>query len=254
LIADQPGRFTIPALSVPWWDTRAKQRREASLAARTLVVTPAPGSTVPVRAAMAAQTAQARPGQVPAAAAVARPAAAAPAGIAAANEAARASPGQHLFGVTAAVWLWVSAALAFAWLATLGAWLRLRRRAARSDAPPRAAAVTARVPVQARTPANVSARRAAFRLACQRDDAPGARRHLLAWVSAASPEWAPTGLNALARQIDDPELAALVRELDRACFAGESWRGEALGAALREPPRPKRDSGSASSGLAPLYP
>lgn len=87
-------------------------------------------------------------------------------------------------------------------------------------------------------------------------NAPGARRHLLAWVRAAWPGPAPTGLNAFARQIDDPHLARLVRELDRACYGGDAWRGDGLSAALSELPLPR--PGAADRGtdpaLAPLYP
>ncbi|MFZ0497630.1 MAG: BatD family protein, partial [Steroidobacteraceae bacterium] len=58
LIADSPGQYTIPALTVRWWDTQANQPRTATLPARTLTILPAAGSTA---ASAAAPTPAAQP-------------------------------------------------------------------------------------------------------------------------------------------------------------------------------------------------
>lgn len=228
-IADQPGHFSLPALRVRWWDTRANEPREATLPARELVVLPATGMSANRLANVAPPPPEATAGQAGAAELRSRPG--------------------HARGPP---WAWVSAALTAAWAATLAAWLRLRRRLA-SAAAPRPSAAEPRGPV-----VHSAARsRAGFRQACERHDAPAARRELLAWVRAAWPEPVPPGLNALARRVEDPHLAGWIRELDRACYAGADWHGEALAAALTELPLPRpesTDGGAAGPKIAPLYP
>jgi hypothetical protein len=54
--------------------------------------------------------------------------------------------------------------------------------------------------------------------------------------------------------LNDPDTAALLRELDRACYAGGAWRGDALAerlGELRPAPAAARERGTE---LAPLYP
>ncbi len=251
LIPDQPGRFAVPPLHLRWWDTRANQERDTTLPQTILVVLPAAGTSAATSAAApavarnAAGSAGMPPQLVPR-----RRAKGTVATSAALESSAK-------FQVTRrSVWLWVSGALALAWAATLAAWLRLRRRMA--SGPPPGAAGSGR---DARSALSESRSRTAFRLACQCNDASGARRHLLAWIRiawtrAGSPGAPPAGLNALARQIEDPDLACLVRELDRACYGGQQWHGKALAAALTRIPTLQPNAGDRGSGpaLAPLYP
>ncbi|MGH8149618.1 MAG: BatD family protein [Steroidobacteraceae bacterium] len=188
------------------------------------------------------------------------------------------------YSPTRRAWLWLalSVALALAWLLTLVAWLRLRQRlwqvaptepsaspASRALLVPRAlaayrvssAAAGHSSPLSPQTPsgrvaarAGAEAARTACRLACKRNDAAEARRHLLTWIAAEWRDEAPRGLNALARHVDDPSLAALLRDLDRACYTGQPWSGEMLGAALGTLPRAARSEARRASGLTPLYP
>lgn len=96
--------------------------------------------------------------------------------------------------------------------------------------------------------------RALFREACRTNDAPAARFHLLTWASAAWEGKAPTGLNELARAMEDPSLSASLRELDRACYGGGSWQGEKLANSLTElPSQGRRSKGRRRDQLAPLY-
>ena len=222
LIADQPGHYNIPALHVSWWDTISNQAREATLPERTLVILPAAGATPPVAAAQATN---------PAAVAGSQPAPAHPQAAAIRREPGGGAP-----------WRWISVGLIVLWLATLGAWLLSRRP--RKTASPQ---LTQRQPSGTGSQA-----RGAFLDACRHNDAPGARRNLLAW---AGERWgaAPSGLNALATRLDNPTLTPLLRELDRACFAGGSWHGEPLASLLTELPAPEPTRSKGSSGLAPLY-
>ncbi len=142
------------------------------------------------------------------------------------------------------LWLWVSLALGLAWIATLGGWYASAQRRRPRPSPP--AAVTA-------PSAGASHARAAFLEACRENDPRAARRYLLAWVEAERPASPPGGLNGLARQLGDPDVERLLRELDRACYAGGAWRGEALARALSALPASVRRSGDRKSQLAPLY-
>lgn len=44
-IADQAGRYTLPAIRLPWWDTSTDNLRWAEVPAREIVVKPLPGAT-----------------------------------------------------------------------------------------------------------------------------------------------------------------------------------------------------------------
>lgn len=230
LIASQPGHYTLPAVRLSWWDTARNSQREAVLPARTLEILPGIGgsgtaATPPIAAAV--------------------PPGSAAAGQPLTEPTSSASPA--IPGATALPWPWISMALGLLWLATLAAWWHARRTGPRKMH-------SAASPAGPGSP-DTDAARKAFRQACADNDAAAARRHLLAWARAASPADPPVGLNALARRLDDVSLSALLRDLDRACYAGGEWRGEALAEALKALPG-ARNTGAAkpASALAPLYP
>ena len=225
LIADQPGQFTIPELRVSWWDTQANQIRETILPARTLIVGAMPGSSVPTPA----QSAPAAP--TPADRRSAPPSVAANAGAAQDG------------GSRDLTWRWVSLGFGFLWLATLLAWLWTKRNQTATTTMGGAPAPDT----------NVSKPRASFRAACRANDARAARRHLLLWANAAWTGPRILGLNALAKLIDDPAIDPLLRALDRACYAGDAWAGEALANALPDLPFRNRTKVRGTRELAPLY-
>ena len=231
LMADSPGRYTIPALTVKWWDTRANQLRTATLPARTLTILPAPGNTA-ATSAPPAPAAQSQPSPIAPRHAPPPPAAPKPTPIRSPSE-----------------WEWISIGLAVVWLATLGAWLWSRRRSRAAPRPVRPAIPT--VPPQLRP--EPAKERAAFRAACQSNDPRAARVHLLAWTAAL---WGttPAGIHAIGTRIGDATVAELLRDLDRACYAGGAWQGGPLAAALTELPAPPGKTGRQRDRLAPLYP
>ena len=222
LIAGTPGRYEIPALHLAWWDTHEDVQREVTLPARTIEVLPVSGAT-------------ALPPAPPAAASAPEPAPASATPLATAEAAA--APAS-----TRSPWFWSTLALAPLWLATLFAWWR---RHARTTSVDERRAITTE-------PVRLDESRRMFRDACRRNDAPAARRSLLDWASAADPGHPFRGLNALAATVE-PQVAELVRGLDRACYTGAQWQGEALAAALKELPRQR--SVKATAELLPgLYP
>jgi hypothetical protein len=232
LIADQPGRFTIPELHLSWWDTRANQAREVTLPAQTLAVQPAPGAA-PISAqaqqpAGASQTAPSTPsGAAPSANGTKQPQPASP------------TPGDER------PWKWISLGFGLLWLVTLAAWLVTRKRRS-----PPSASVS---PDAALATANASQARAAFQEACRANDAPAARRNLLLWANAKWQGPRIQGLSALAKLLENPEITRLLHALDGACYAQDPWDGAALAQALPDLTFPERTTSSKGRELAPLY-
>ena len=229
LIADQPGQFTIPELRLSWWDTEANQIRQTILPARTLVVQAVPGSSAPTPAPTA-QTA---------------PAAPITSGRRSAPPAVATNGGASQDGSALVPWRWISLGFGVLWLATLLAWLWARKRNTRT-APTMLDGAPA-------PDTDVSNPRASFRAACRANDARAARRNLLLWANAVWTGPRILGLNALARLIDDPAIATLLTALDRACYAGDNWAGEALANALSELPFRNGTLVRRARELAPLY-
>ncbi len=248
LIADRPGRYTLPALKLEWWDTKADAPRAAILPARELTILPAAGqaaSPPPTAPQIAAPTETPRAATGPpglGAAPGAPVAAATPASGSAPQAATAAAPERGL------PWPWISVGAVGLWLVTVGAWLWSRRRGRTATTPLAAAAGPARPPR-----AKASEARAAFLTACRGNDARTARRSLLDWGAAVWPDSPPAGLNALAERLADPSRRDLLRALDRACYAGGAWQGEAFAAAFGELPTGGEAPAGRSAALEPLY-
>jgi len=220
LIANRAGHYTLPPTTLRWWDTRTNQARTVSIPGRTLTIVAAPSGTA---AAAAPAPRSVLPPPAP--------------------SESHAVPRRASTGAAVRRWQAVSAGLAALWLATIGAWLGtrwVRRR--------RAAALAVERPVRP----DPARERAAFRDACTRNDPLAARRHLLLWASAA---WnAPqTRLGTIARAIGRPEITALLRELERACYGGGNWRGEPLAQSLAELAPRSRPTPPRDEPLPPLY-
>jgi hypothetical protein len=243
LIADQAGSFTIPELRLSWWDTRANQTREVVVPARTLVVQPAAGSKNPASTAAPDQqpvttgtTASSAPqsslgGPTPATGINAPPSATG-------GSEAKGSAGGY------GPWPWVSLGFGLLWIATLIGWLRSRRHAT--------SAAAATLAAQPPSPDKSSAH-AAFQAACRANDAGAARRNLLTWANAVLPGPRVVGLGDLAKRLKDPQITALLRALDRGCYAGDPWEGAALATALTTLRLNKEEKDAKPRELAPLY-
>lgn len=227
LIASRPGRFTLPALHLSWWDTEHETQNEVVLPERTLEILPLPGGSAdPTEPS----TTTASPSPMPPA----------PTGLSAGTPAA----GRE--GNADSPWLWVSLVASLLWLSTLLAWWYTRRRQRRSA--PREIAPLPRATIIAATQAFK-----AFRKACQDDDPQAARAALLDWAASVRPELPPRGLNALARLLTNPGVADALRQLDRCCYAGGEWDGSLLARILPAPPRLSAEK--APEALLPgLYP
>jgi len=238
LVPSRPGRLTLPEVRLAWWDTGSSQQRVAVLPARTLDVKPAPAGAAPPPAP-APTSAPAAPSPK-----TAPPRTQSPAPAHGLSPAAVSAP----VGAFAAYWPWITGMLALAWMATLGLWLRERRRG-------RARALGA----ESARPApvdGIARARSRVQRACRANDPRAAREALLAWGVARWPEDPPRRLDTLARRLGPP-AAGLLAELDRRLYAGEqgSWDGAAawsgLGPALQTPQRAPK---AATTPLPALYP
>ena len=204
MVPGAAGTLAIPELRMEWWDVETDAPRTAVIPARTVSVAPAPVSSAVPRPALA------NPPAVP-----------------------EASP---------RLWQVVSAALALAWLVTLGAFVRVlgRRRGAESG-------LGAPVDEPSRNPA--AARRRVLE-ACRAAEPRAARDTLLAWAGLAWPESPPRDLIALASRVHAERFAEAVMALDRALWSsrGESWTGQSMATLLPfelEAPAPPRISAPA---------
>lgn len=200
IIAGRPGHYELPSLHLSWWDISRNAQRELSLPGRTLEILPGASAAA---APLAPQTDHP---QLPAS-----------------EDAVRPSPPQQRAVGTApgSPWPWISLTLGILWLGTLAAWWRGRRT--RADIATSSPAVAAEETIM-----DASAARKAFQQACRGNDALAARRSLLDWARAAWPDRVTAGLGALAARLDDAHLGELLRQLDRACFAGADWNGSEL--------------------------
>lgn len=222
VIPSTPGEYVLPAISVPWWNTRTGEVAWARLPERRITVQPRDGAVVPDSVPEPVRT---ESGAAPGARVFEEPQAAVPRSAS--------PPG---------AWMWISAFLAAGWLLTVLLWWRQRRAGGRS------AGARARVD---------SSRRAARAVsdACRANDARSARDALLQWAAHHWPAEPPRSVGELASRCDG-KLARELERLNAVLYARQSgeWNGSELkrefeGAA----PRADQRLASAESALEPLF-
>ena len=245
LIADQPGRFNLPELHLSWWDTQTNQARAAVIPAKTIEATPAPGTqtaaqtTPPPALENNTQSSTAAPG-------AGRESASGQTGPAGPTGPTNPNGNDNRGTPTgASPWPWISLALGVLWVGTLVAWFISRWRPS-GNQPTSSTSGTAPT-------ADASRARSAFQAACRTNDALAARRNLIAWANAQAPAERIAGLSALSKRIEDANTVRLLRDLDRACYVGGSWHGDALAAALEKLTLSERPEAAEKQTLAPLY-
>ncbi|MEW6039048.1 MAG: BatD family protein [Pseudomonadota bacterium] len=201
LIPDKPGRYTLPAIEVPWWNIAAEKMEVARLPERGIEV--GAGAAAPV---------QPVPASAPPLATEAESTAPASASAEPAEADMAASP----------VWFWLSLILAGGWLITGGLWWRTAQRSREEPA---------RSPPESRKPSDKQRMRE-LKEACAANDPERARRALLEWASLRWPD-CETSLEGIAGR-SEGELKTAVQTLSRALYGhpGTEWKGAALWAAI----------------------
>jgi hypothetical protein len=221
IIAPQAGRYVVPGMTIPWWNTETGSWETAELPSRDIDVV----SLAPATDALVAGDAFPADGED------------APGDTARAD-----SP-----FLVELVWL-----LAVGWLATLLAWsyTSRRNRSQRGHRRERQ-----RLSGQRARAATRQARHAAVR-ACREGGAKDCRTAVLEWARL---EWPEANVRTLAgaAAIAGGELAAQILELESALYSPDTieWSPDGLAAVLRRYDRvrlgqPSRDE----SALAPLHP
>jgi hypothetical protein len=217
MIGVTAGPVELPALEVPWWNTRTGEWEVARLPERTLTVLPTAEAAPPV------------PGPDPAA------------------EAAEGSaqPAGEATALPASLWRRVSELLAAVWLVTLLAWWWTSRPAAREPREP------APVPPHKQQSRLLKDARKAARAG----DGNGVKQSLLQWAAIEWPDDAPRSLGALAERVS-ADLAEELRRFSSLSYGPQpgDFDGEALARAIRSFSVLKPDSASDDETLPPLMP
>ena len=220
IIPARPGDYTLPEISLPWWNTETQTLEYAVLPERRVRVTaaaPEAGIDLPLLPApeVDAQVREQAGPEAPAAATEAAP------------------------GIS--TWQWLTCILGLAWLATLAYILKDRRRAQAE-----------RLPAQDE---NVRNARKALERACRDDDPEQAKTALLKWAKVRPQGPPASSLGHLEKQAGDA-LAAEIRNLSRRLYArsAEPWRGAPLWQAFLEEEKSAAAATTPERGkLEPLY-
>ena len=228
IIPARLGEYTLPAISLPWWNTKTQTLEYAVLPARWVQVTAAapdagidpPVLSVPDPDTLGPDT-QVQEQAAPAAGETATAATDASTGI--------------------SIWQWLTFILAAAWIVTL-AWILKDRRNPRARSP------------QPELETIREARKA-LEKACRDDDPERAKKALLHWARARPPGAPISSLGDLEKQGGEP-LAAELRNLSRRLYSRtkEPWRGAPLWQAFLEEEKSSAEETAPERGkLEPLY-
>ncbi len=241
IVPKKAGDLVVPEIELNWWDTDALRERTTSIPSWRVVVeagsgastgqAPAPSPPVPsLEPSVQDQGELQQTGQVP-------------------PEATRptdpASPPSF--------WPWLGGGAGALFIAVLSGWLLWRRHRESGMG------VASGDPNSSRhSPGKAyRAAQAAFRRACEANDAEDAARTLLDWAAEAWADHPPRSLGAMASRVY--QGAVLIRELDRSLYASEvgKWEGKRLWEALRGglgEDAVTRDTKRNTPDLPPLYP
>ena len=206
-IPTKPGKFRLPAIEIPWWNT-AKDRQEiARIKSYEVDVSPGVnaqgGNLTPVAPEIVAPTADSSP--------------------AINNSPNEAQPVMVQTPWYGNPWFWSSMAMIVIWLMTLLLFWRWRRSTAQLSTSQDKRAVASR-----NTQKQTAVERK-IRQACNRDDAETVKQLLLEWGGAVWPSAPPISLGELSRRCA-PQLSIAIDSLGRSLYGSPPgrWDGPAF--------------------------
>lgn len=216
IIPAKAGTYRLPAIRIPWFNTRTQTVETATLAETELTAAPAAGDAASAGSAGNAPEPQKRAALAPAAmTAPAKPA--------------------------VSVWPWLSGALALGWLATILYFLRRPKTAE-----------TPRPPADSESETPLPELIAKLKKACYDNDAQAAKDYLIAFGRI---KYNVSSLSAIAA-LSEARLRDEVLLLNRVLYGRDApvWEGKKLFQAFSEhKAREKTQSAGKPSPLAPLY-
>jgi hypothetical protein len=216
IVSSRPGRFELPAIEIPWWNTETGQQQLARIPARSIEVSAA-ADTQPLPAPL-------------------------PLGP---DPAVSVSPPAEIVqqGDTAGFWPWLSVVLVLGWLTTAFLWWRQRHRREPVPEPQLS-------PPKPGKPAEGFSE---LKRACRHNDAGACKATLLKLAKNRWPDQPPASLGALATRVDSA-FAEAIDALNRALYGQDAidWDGARL---LREAERwLKSDPVSTATQTSPIPP
>ena len=222
LIPGKPGKFTMPAVEIPWWNIKTDRMEIAKIPEVTLVVE-ASGEALN----------QASPNNP------------------ISRESTESSPDKANGSAAQAnlskpIWFWLALAFGFGWFFTgLGWWWTSRKTKAApsSESSPKTEPST-----------DIAIARKSLRSACTHNDPAAARTALLQWAKAYWPEQKPATLAEIA-SLGGGQLAVEIGHINRVLYshAGETWEGNALWVAVQTLQEGKLKKNKESLDLEPMY-
>ena len=222
MIPTQAGRYVVPEISIPWWNTRTGKQEYARLAETVIEATGLANTAALQPPTEAVQQSGQRVDQP------------------AESAGSTATTADQVF-INPGYWPWISLALAIGWITTT---ILLFRSSRPDTVPTKPASLPPILPLQR-----------AVEKACISGDAAKTKDALLAWAAVRWPAQNITSLADIAN-ISPAELASRINALNSALYSPqrETWEPEALLAAFRSFISQKQKTQKAQdSVLEPLY-
>lgn len=221
IIPNQAGKYVLPEISVPWWNTESDQLEYAKITERQIDVAASQNSVTTQSSPL--KTPQLDPVQL------GEPEVSPPAQTVSTGEAGN------------AFWQWLSGGLTLAWIATLLLWWRSRSRPAAEKEDGRQLKMKSVIKL--------------IHQACRDNNSSATRQSLLDWARLKWGATAPLSLGEIGKRCSS-ELAGEIAELNDSLYSKQagSWSGEGLWQAFNEFQRAASEDVRQDEGeLKPLY-
>ena len=229
-IPSQEGLFTLPEITIDWWDVVNNKQKKAVLPARQIKVVKADGTNSeakPQQAIVSPEKNLKKTGSDNP-----EPSMPTPENLAQKN--------------TLQLWQGISALLLLAWIITLMLWINARRRPVglRKEV----------IRSEKKQPANLET----IKKTCLDNHPQAAHQAILNWAAASWPQNPPTNLNAIATRLENPELGKAFNNLEETLYSPNNldwdgshfWQTIAKKLQRKTPSKPSRNQ---KEGLPPLY-
>jgi hypothetical protein len=239
-VASQPGKLSIPAIHVSWWDTVNHKQQNTVIPAWDITIKPASGSYAAATAATSSKSVTPKP---------------APQTTNSSNSPA---PAKSSSGSDKQLYWQLGIGLGIGMVLVL-AFLLIRRSRKPTVIPPITQSNDNKAPhpIHSDDTASLTRSRHALRVACGKSDPQAATVALLDWAATTWPDQPPRSLGALAARVQHG--AGVLRELEAALYGADrqKWDGQALWKQFSDGllgSKNRAASGNQPDTAPPLYP